>query len=138
MLRLWKKQPIHHWVQKFVDNSARYIIFLFEKTNRKRCNLEHQTNFIMNANQLYTTEHKMPRFLRVNDQNFEYVNRKWRKIPLDSLEIYLDSIAQKCENNNLLSFGRLALELFLQPEGKMNTYFLTLVTVMNQHGAQSN
>ena len=61
----------------------------------------------MNANQLYTTEHKMPRFLRVNDQNFEYVNRKWRKIPLDSLEIYLDSIAQKCENNNLLSFGRL-------------------------------
>ena len=79
MLRPLYKQPIHHWVQKFVDNSARYIIFLFEKTNRKRCNLEHQTNFIMNANQLYTTEHKMPRFLRVNDQNFEYVNRNGEK-----------------------------------------------------------
>ena len=92
---------------------------MYEKTSRKRNYLGHQTYYIMNANQLYTTQHRMQRFFRIDGHDFEYRNNEWKKVPLNSLDIYLDIVAQKCENLSLFSYGRMALELFLEQEGKM-------------------
>ena len=79
-LRPRYKQPIHHWVQKFVDNQTRYVIFLYQESDRDQDSLGTQTNFIMNANQLYKTKHRKPRIFKIRDEDFEHVGSEWKKV----------------------------------------------------------
>ena len=82
--RPWYKQPIHHWVQKFVDKPTRYVIFLYQESDRDQDSFGTQINFIMNANQLYNTKHRKPRFFKIGGEDFEHVGSEWKKVPKTS------------------------------------------------------
>ena len=51
---------------------------------------------ILNVDQLYTTQYRMPRFYRIGDQAFEYVNSKWKKIS-GSVENSLEAVSPGLE-----------------------------------------
>ena len=71
------QQPIHFWVQKFGE--TRFVIFLYQKYDQAET-AGFRTHYILNANQLYTTRHRMPRSYKIHGNDFEYVDSKWKMI----------------------------------------------------------
>ena len=72
------QQPIHHWVQKF--DETRSVVFLFQKFDQSKSTSDYQTYHILNADQMYKTEHRMPKIFKVDGKDYEFVNSKWKRV----------------------------------------------------------
>ena len=80
------QQPIHHWIQRFGE--ARFVVFLYQKYDQP----DHTSGFlkhhILNAEQLYTTQYRMPRTFEIDGNDFEYLNSRWKKVATFGTRLY--------------------------------------------------
>ena len=76
------------------------MIFLYEKCDRPQGDFGYHNYHILNANELYTTKHKMPAKFKVDDQDFEYDGSKWKNLTLEDFKNQLKELMSKSEFDN--------------------------------------